>query len=219
MPDPQAAFQLPLAFDLGATFVSGLAGAFVAVRRQYDYVGVFALAFVTGLGGAVMRDGIFLAQGPPLAVRDGRYLLAVLAATLVAVLINQLNRPASLAVLIFDAMGLGAYSVVGTDRALTVGLSDLGAVLVGLVNAVGGGVLRDVITREEPVLFKPGQFYATAAAVGSVLYVALRSLDMQPEPAAFTTGGVAITLRLLAVRYNWRTRPWAHWQEHEGRVG
>ena len=75
---------------------------------------------------------------------------------------------------------------------LAAGLSDLGAVLVGLVNAVGGGVLRDIITREEPVLFKPGQFYATAAAIGSALYVGLRSLDMHPEPAAFTAGGVAI---------------------------
>jgi uncharacterized membrane protein YeiH len=217
MPDPQAAFYLPLAFDLGATFVSGLAGALVAVRRQYDYVGVFALAFVSGLGGAVMRDGIFLAQGPPLAVRDGRYLLAVLAATLIAVVVNQLNRPASVAVLIFDAIGLGAYSVVGADRALAAGLSDLGAVLVGLINAVGGAVLRDILTREEPVLFKPGQFYATAAAIGSALYVGLRSLDVNPEPAAFTAGGVAILLRLLAVRYNWRTRPW-HWRPwHEDR--
>jgi uncharacterized membrane protein YeiH len=211
MHDPQAVFQLPLAFDLGATFVSALAGALVAVRREYDYVGVFALAFVTGLGGAVMRDGIFLDQGPPLAVRDGRYLLAVLAATLIAVVVNQLNRPASLAVLVFDAAGLGAYAVVGADRAMAAGLSDLGAILVGLVNAVGGGVLRDVITREEPILFKPGQYYATAAAIGSVLYVGVRSLEMHPEPAAFIAGGVAIALRLLAVRYDWRTRPWNRW--------
>ena len=140
-----------------------------------------------------MRAGIFLAQGPPLAVRDGRYLIAVLAATLIAVVINQLNRPVSVGVLIFDAIGLGTYSVVGADRALAAGLSDLGAVLVGLINAVGGGVLRDVLTREEPVLFKPGQYYATATAMGSVLYVGLRSLDMNPEPAALTAAGVAIT--------------------------
>ena len=72
---------------------------------------------------------------------------------------------------------------------------------------------------EEPVLFKPGQFYATAAAIGSVLYVGLRSLDIHPEPAAFTAGGVAILLRLLAVRYDWRTRPWYWWHEHGGSVG
>ena len=173
MADPQIPIQLPLAFDLGATFVSGLAGALVAVRRQYDFVGVFALAFVTGLGGALVRDGIFLASGPPMAVRDSRYLLAVLSATLVALAIDQLNTPLARIVLVFDAVGLGVYAVVGADRSLAAGLGHLGAVLVGVVNAVGGGVLRDVLTREEPVLFKPGQFYATGAALGSALYVCI----------------------------------------------
>ena len=92
MADPQIPIQLPLAFDLGdIRFRSSR--ALVAVRRQYDYVGVFALAFVTGLGGALIRDGVFLASGPPMAVRDSRYLLAVLAATLVALAIDQLNAP------------------------------------------------------------------------------------------------------------------------------
>jgi uncharacterized membrane protein YeiH len=220
MPDPQIPIQLPLAFDLGATFVSGLAGALVAVRRQYDFVGVFALAFVSGLGGALIRDGVFLAQGPPMAVRDSRYLLAVVAATLTAVGINQLNRPLARVVLVLDAIGLGVYAVVGADRSLAAGLGHLGAMLVGVVNAVGGGVLRDVLTREEPVLFKPGQYYATAAALGAFLYVGLRAtLEMNPQPAAYTAGGVAIAVRLLAVRYDWRTRPWSWWQEHGGAVG
>ena len=211
---------LPLAVELGATFVAGLAGALAAVRRQYDYVGVFALAFVSGLGGALVRDGIFLGQSPPIAVRDSRYLLAVVAATLAAVGINQLNRPLARAVLVFDAIGLGVYAVVGADRSLAAGLGHFGAILVGVVNAVGGGVLRDVLTREEPVLFKPGQYYATAAALGSVLYVGLRAaLEMNPQPAAFIAGGVAILVRLLAVRYDWRTRPWYWWHEHGGAVG
>ncbi len=174
MADPQVPIQLPLAFDLGATFVSALAGALVAVRRRYDYVGVFALAFVTGLGGALIRDGIFLQTGPPAAVQNSRYLLAVLAATLIAFGIDHLSTSLSRVILVFDAIGLGAYAVVGADRSLAVGLGDLAAVLVGVVNAVGGGVLRDVLTRDEPVIFKPGQFYATAAAFGSALYVCLR---------------------------------------------
>jgi uncharacterized membrane protein YeiH len=220
MADAQISIQLPLAFDLVATFVSGLAGALVAVRRQYDYVGVFALAFVTGLGGALIRDGIFLASGPPMAVRDSRYLLAVLAATLVGFAIDQLNAPLARAVLVFDAIGLGVYAVVGADRSLAGGLSHLGAVLVGVINAVGGAVLRDVLTREEPVLFKPGQFYATAAVVGSASYVALRAgLELNPELAAGFAASLAIAVRLLAVRYDWRTRPWYWWHEHGGSVG
>ncbi len=219
---PETPLQLPLVFDLLATFVSALAGALVAVRRHYDYVGVFALAFVTGLGGALIRDGMFLQDGPPAAVRDSRYLLAVLAATLLGVGIDQLSKSLSLVVLVFDAIGLAVYGVVGADRALAVGIGHLGAVLVGVVNAVGGGVLRDVLTREEPVLFKPGQVYATAAALTAGLYVALREgCGVTPQPAAFLAASVGITTRLLAVRYNWKTRPlhWRSWHQNSGSVG
>jgi uncharacterized membrane protein YeiH len=215
--DPE--LRLPLTFDLIATFVSALAGALAAGKRRYDFVGAFALAFVTGLGGALIRDGVFLQNGPPAAVRDSRYLIAVLLATLVGVSINQLGRRATLLMVVFDAIGLGAYAVVGADRSLAAGLSHLGAVLVGVINAVGGSVLRDVLTREEPVLFKPGQFYATAAVVASLLHVAGRAgleLDVQLSASLAACAGIAV--RLLAVRYDWRTRPlyWQDWTRPEG---
>lgn len=216
MADPAVPLHLPLVFDLGATFVSALAGALVAVRRRYDFVGAFALAFVTGLGGALIRDGIFLQTGPPAAVQNSRYVIAVLAATFIAVGIDHLSKSLSRIILIFDAIGLGAYAVVGADRSLAAGLGDLAAVLVGVVNAVGGAVLRDVLTRDEPVMFKPGQFYATAAAIGSGLYVGLRGLEVNPQPAAFAGAGLAIAVRLLAVRYDWKTRPWYWWSESGG---
>src|SRR5262245_20385853 len=221
MPEPPP-IELPLAFDLVATFVSALAGALVAARRQYDFVGVFALAFVTGLGGALIRDGIFLQTAPPAAVRDSRYLLAVLAAMLFGLGIDQLNTPLSRLALVFDAVGLGVYAVVGADRSLAAGLGHLGAILVGVVNAVGGGRRRDVLTREEPVLFKPGQFYATAAILASALYVGLRAgPEMHPQPAAVIAAGVGIAVRLLAVRYDWKTHPWNRRRRREqgGQVG
>jgi uncharacterized membrane protein YeiH len=220
MHDPT--IQLPLTFDLVATFVSALAGAVVAVRRQYDFVGVFALAFVTGLGGALIRDGIFLNNGPPSAVIDSRYLLAVLAATLLGVGIDQLNTPLSRVMLIFDAIGLGVYAVVGADRSLVASYGHLGAIVVGVTNAVGGGLLRDVMTREEPVLFKPGQLYAVAAAITATLYVGWREwVGLESQVAATLAAAVGIATRLLAVRYNWKTRPlyWRSWHEHGGSVG
>lgn len=220
MPDPH--IQLPIAFDVLATFVAGLAGSLVSVRRGYDYVGVFALAFVTGLGGALIRDGVLLQNGPPVPLRDNRILLAVLAATLLGIGIDRLGRRMSLLVLVFDAVGLGVYAVVGADRAQAAGLGHLWAVVVGVVNAVGGGVLRDVLTREEPELFKPGQVYATAAAVASALFVALTAgFDLNPEASAVAAATVGVAVRLLAVRYNWRTRPlyWRNWHEHGGAVG
>jgi uncharacterized membrane protein YeiH len=220
MPDPH--IQLPIAVDVVATFVSGVAGALGAVRRHYDYVGVFALAFVTGLGGALIRDGIFLQNGPPAAVKDNRLLLAVLAATLLGIGINQLGHRLTQLVTVFDAIGLVVYAIIGADRAMVAGIGNIGAVLVGIINAVGGGMLRDVLTREEPVLFKPGQVYATAAAIAAVLFVALvTGFDLSPEIAALIAVPVGISVRLLAVRYDWRTRPlyWQYWHEHGGSVG
>jgi uncharacterized membrane protein YeiH len=205
---PGQPIQLPLAFDLTATFVSALAGALVAARRRYDFVGVFALAFATGVGGALIRDGVFLQSGPPAAVRDSRYVLAVLAATLLGVGVTQLGPRVERVYLLLDAIGLGVYAVVGADRSLVAGLGHLGAVLVGVTNAVGGGVIRDVLTRDEPLLFKPGQFYAMAALAAAVLYVGLRvGADLAPAPAAATAATAGVVLRLLAIRYNWTTRP------------
>jgi uncharacterized membrane protein YeiH len=219
---PDTTIQLPLTFDLVATFVSALAGALVAVRRQYDFIGVFTLAFVTGLGGALIRDGIYLNNGPPAAVRDSRYLIAVLLATLLGIGIDHLNTPLSRIMIFFDAIGLGVYAVVGADRSLAANLSHFGAILVGVTNAVGGSLLRDVLTREEPVLFKPGQLYAMAATIAAALYVLWREwVGLDSLAAAIIAAGLGVVIRLLAVRYDWKTRPlyWRSWHEHGGSVG
>jgi uncharacterized membrane protein YeiH len=211
MGDPE--LRLPLAFDLTATFVSALAGALLAAKKRYDFVGAFALAFVTGLGGALIRDGVFLQGGPPSVVRDSRYLLAVLLATFAGIGINQLGRRLTQLMTLADAIGLGVYAVVGADRSLAAGISHLGAVLVGVTNAIGGGMLRDVLTREEPVLFKPGQFYATAALVAAALHVIFREgFGLNVEVSAILAASVGILVRLLAVRYDWRTKP-LYWQD------
>jgi len=170
----------------------------------------------------LIRDGIFLNNGPPAAVRDSRYLLAVLAATLLGIGIDRLNTPLSRVMLVLDAIGLGVYAVVGADRSLAANLGHLGAILVGVTNAVGGGVLRDVMTREEPVLFKPGQLYAMAAAIAATMYVGWREwVGLDSQLAAIAAAGLGIAIRLLAVRYNWKTRPlyWRSWHEHGGSVG
>lgn len=205
----QAPFQLHIGFDLAATFLFAVTGALAGVSKKYDLVGGLVLAFVTGLGGALLRDGIFLQQGAPAVVTDGRYLMAVLAGAAVGAFFGRRLHRLRLFRLLFllaDAAALGTYGVVGAQKSLAAGLPMLAAILIGLVNAVSGGLLRDVLTREEPLVFKPGEFYAVAALAGVVLFTFLsRALHFPGTFAAILAIGLSFAVRVLAVRLGWRT--------------
>ena len=199
-------FQLPLAVDLGAVFLFSATGALAARAKRYDLVGVATLALVTGLGGALLRDGLFLQDGPPAALHDGRYLAAVLAGTAVAILAASFLHRLRLILALADAVGLGLYAVYGAQKALLAGLPLLAAVLVGATNAVGGGIVRDILVREEPMIFRPGQFYALAAMGGAVTFVVLDGPLGVVTPIAAGAGvAVALALRLGSIRLGWRT--------------
>lgn len=199
-------FQLPLAVDLGAVAIFAATGAMAARQKRYDLVGAAVLALVTGLGGALLRDGLFLQAGPPGALRDGRYLAAVLAGAVAGVVFARLLHRLRLLILVADAVGLGLYAVYGAQQALLANLPLLSAVLVGAVNAVGGGLVRDVLVREEPLLFRPGQLYALAAIAGCATFVLLDVTAAQATPVAAGAGvAVTLALRLGSIRLGWRT--------------
>ena len=201
-------FQLPLAFNVGAVFFFALTGALGARRLGYDFIGVFVLAFATGLGGGLLRDALLRSAGPVVALTNPRFILAVLLATCCGLLrfsarIETFNR----VIAGLDAVGLGAFAVVGTQKALAANLHWLAAVLVGVANAIGGGLLRDVLTRREPLLFKPGQFYALAALLGTLVYAGLRLEFHFPSLWAALWATVAtVVFRVLAIIFNWKTR-------------
>src|SRR6185369_1567373 len=201
-------FQLPPAFHFAATFVFALTGALAACRRHYDVVGVFVLAFVAGVGGSLLRDGLFLGVEPPLVLRDWQYIPVILLASIAgATLYERIDRFQFVFGLL-DAAGLADYSVIGTQMALSLSLPVPAAVLVGTVNAVGGGLLRDLLAQEEPILFQPSQFYALVAASGAMAFAALRSFTSLPGGVAGILAALWIfALRVAAIRYDWRTVP------------
>jgi len=204
----QESFQIPILFDLSATFIFGITGALVALRRGYDIVGLFALAFVTGVGGGLLRDGLFIQQGPPVVTTDSRYILAILLAGLVGLFFHGWVKRLTRGIALLDALGLGAYAVVGVEKSLAAGLGIAAAVLVGVINAVGGGLLRDLLVRDEPLLLKPGQFYALAAFGGCLLFVLLAVYFKMPAPrAGLITVAATLVFRVLAIEFNWRTPP------------
>jgi len=200
------AFQLPVWFDLGATFAFALTGALAAIKRGYDVVGLLSLAIVTSLGGGLIRDGIFLQQGVTPLLTDPRYLYAIGAAALLGLVLGERVNRFHRLIAVVDAVGLGAYACFGVQKALLVGLGPTAAVFVGVVNAVGGGLLRDVITRVEPLVFKPGQFYVLVALAGAVVFVFLTAqFGVAPTPAAFVAIALTFLFRALTIAFNWRT--------------
>jgi uncharacterized membrane protein YeiH len=211
------AFILPPYFDYTATFLWAISGAILGARRGYAILGIASVALVSSTGGGLMRDGIFLQQ-IPLLVRTPVYLYLIVAAVLLVMLCGQrVQRIPHLNVIVglIDAVGLGAYAVVGMNLALAAHLSLIGVGVVGMVNAVGGGILRDVLNREEPHMFRPGTIEESAALVGCVAFIALTNLTSLGQfVSAWATIGVVFAVRLIAIRFHVETRPLTAFQEY-----
>jgi uncharacterized membrane protein YeiH len=198
---------LPIAIDVGATILFSITGAMVAIRRHYDLMGVFVLALACGLGGGLLRDGLFIQAGPPVAMRDGSYMVAVIAGCMVAILFFQHVERLSKPFLIFDALGTAAYGVVGASKSFEAGLAIPTCIFVGVVNAVGSGLIRDVLVREEPLLFKPGQFYVIASVLGVAGFALLAFVFHAPlVPSAILAIAITFVFRILAILFDWKTR-------------
>jgi uncharacterized membrane protein YeiH len=154
----------------------------------------------------LIRDGIFIQSGPPIAMSHGGYILAVIGGCIVATLFrNHITRLRAV-FLIADGLGLGCYAVVGVERALVAQLPVVTAIMIGLVTACGGGLLRDVLMRDEPLLFKPGQFYVLAAIIGASLFsLLILYFKMPATEAALLAIGSCFIFRVLAIAFNWKT--------------
>jgi uncharacterized membrane protein YeiH len=205
-------FNLPVGFDLAAVFLFGLTGALFAMKKGYDIVGVFVMALITGAGSGLIRDGIFLQQGPPALVTDERYLYAVGISGCLGLLFGRhvivVEKWFDRGVSVVDAAALGTYAIVGAQKAINAGLGVSAAFLIGVINAVGASLIRDVLTQQESILLKPGQFYAFAAAVGCIVFLILGpGIGISAEASAFIAIAVTFLLRVAAIRFNWQTAP------------
>ena len=204
----RGSFDLPVLFDLGATFAFALTGALAAIKRNYDIVGVFALALVSGIGGGLIRDGLFIQDGLTPLLINPHYIEVILVAAVIGIAFGERVRRFHRLIAIVDALGLGAYAAFGVQKSLQAGLAVPAAVLVGVINAVGGGVLRDLLVREEPLVFKPGQFYLLTALAGAVTFVFCNAyLELSANRAAVAAVALTFVFRVLTIAFNWRTAP------------
>lgn len=190
-----------LGADLVGVAVFAASGASAAVGKRLDLFGVAFVGFIAALGGGILRD-LVIGAVPPLAFADWRYAVtAVVASIAVFWLHPQLNRLRRL-VLLLDAAGLGLFTVTGTLKALDAGVPAVGACLIGMLTAIGGGLARDLLTGEIPVVLQR-DIYAVVALGGAILVTVLRALGLAgPVPLA-TAAGLMTGLRLLALYRRW----------------
>lgn len=188
--------------DLLGIFVFAVTGALVAVRKHLDVFAALVLAGVTGLGGGFIRD-VLIDATPPAALADWRYLLVPLAAGLVTFAFHPTLGRLERLITVFDAFGLALFCVTGALKALAFGLGPVPAALMGLVTAIGGGMIRDVLAGRVPIVFE-GALYATPAFAGAGVVVALDHAGM-PLPAVAAAGFVVCLMwRVLAVVNDWQ---------------
>jgi uncharacterized membrane protein YeiH len=194
-----------LALELAGTFVFALSGAAAGVKHRLDLFGVLVLSAATATAGGIVRD-VLIGAVPPTALRDWRYLATAVLAGLVVFFASprseRRQKPRNL-VLVFDAAGLALFAVSGTQTALGYGLHPVMSALLGMLTGIGGGMLRDVLVADIPVVLH-SDLYAVAALAGAIVVVAGHVLNAPPAASAVAGAAVCLALRLMALWRGWR---------------
>ena len=209
-----------LILEIIGTVAFAVSGAFVAIKANLDVFGVVFVGCITAVGGGIMRD-LLVGHTPP-QIFDDLYILLIAALTAGAVFViafvmhrKFIGAYEKLEPIqnVFDAFGLAAFSIAGTELAFVEGFSDNAvlAILLGLMTGVFGGVFRDVLTSTTPYIFKK-HVYALASIAGATTYYVLRLTTKDTVIASSVAMAVVVVLRLLAAKYRW-SLPKAHLEE------
>jgi uncharacterized membrane protein YeiH len=186
--------------DLIGVAVFAISGALAAGRRRLDLIGVVVLAAVTAIGGGTIRD-LLLDRRPIFWLADPSYLFVIVGSAVLTLLYTRWARVPWQTLAIADALGLALFSVAGAQIAERAGMPAVACVLLGTVTGAAGGVIRDVLTAQIPMVLQRGSLYATAAIVGTTIYVALVRAGAAQRPAVLTGMILVAVLRLAAIRW------------------
>lgn len=198
------------ALDSIGVIVFAVTGALAASRKELDLVGFIFLAAITGVGGGTLRD-VILGETPVFWIREPQPVILCALAGLAVFFVAPFVEYRYQALLWADAIGISGYCVMGASRALDAGASPFGAVVMGVMTASFGGIIRDIIAGEPSVLLRK-EIYVTATVVGAALFVTAVRWGMPFWPSAFLGGFAAFGVRAGALRFGWtlptyRSRP------------
>lgn len=191
--------------EVAATAAFAASGVMEAARKRLDAVGVVVVACLTAFGGGTLRD-LLLDRRPLFWVQHSAYLWGVFALAIAAMVAMRARhrRPTEQAIVWPDALGLGLFAATGTQLALETGWPMLAAAVIGVVTAVFGGVLRDIVCNEVPMVFRDGKPYAICAFIGSWMYLLMRMYRIDENTALWSSAIVITALRLISYKFDLR---------------
>lgn len=191
--------DLQYALELTGTFVFAISGALAIREKEHDLFGAGFTGFITAIGGGTLRD-ILLNSYPLVWIGNVQVLYAILAGILVAFIFPNFLSRLRKTFFLFDTLGIGFFTVLGVEKALSLGVRPEIAAIMGMFSAVMGGVIRDTLTNEIPILFRK-EIYASACLAGAILYVVLNHYGLARDYNLLISMLVVISIRLISMRY------------------
>jgi len=191
---------LQYALELLGTFFFAISGAIVIRDQHNDLFGATFTGFVTAIGGGTLRD-MMLGSYPLVWIGDINFVYSILAGAVVAYLFFKSLARLTRTLLVFDTLGISFFTILGVEKALSLGVRPEIAAIMGMFSAIMGGVIRDVLTNETPVLFRK-EIYATACLMGAILYLVLYRFDVDRNINLLISSGIILIIRFVAVKYH-----------------
>ena len=185
--------------DILGTIAFAISGVLIAINKKMDLFGILIIAFVTAIGGGTLRD-ILIGQTPVSWMKDMTFTYVILGSSVFAIIVRSKINYLRTSLFLFDTIGIGLYAVVGVEKGISAGLHPIICIALGTMSACFGGVIRDLLCNEVPVIFRK-EIYATACILGGLSYFLLRKLPIDPNLVFAIAGLIVIVLRLLAVKF------------------
>jgi uncharacterized membrane protein YeiH len=187
--------------DILGTAAFAISGVFAAVEKKLDLFGIFIIAFITAMGGGTLRD-ILIGNLPVSWMLHPEYGLIIFTSAIIAIVFSSYMKHFQKTLLLFDAVGLGFFTILGLHKGLLLGLHPGICIALGTITGCFGGVIRDILLNRIPLIFQK-EIYATASIAGGLLYFLLFELNLSGTITDVACILVVVFIRLIAVKNNW----------------
>lgn len=187
--------------DLIGTLAFAISGALMAIDKKMDLFGVFIITFVTAVGGGTLRD-IMIGRTPVGWMLNLDYICIIIIGFILSLLFKQRIEKFKIPLFIFDTIGLGVFTLIGLEKGINIGLHPIICIALGTMTACFGGVIRDILCAEIPVIFRK-EIYATICILGGIVFFILKKFNLNSDVLYLTTSLVIISFRVMAVKFKW----------------